>query len=146
MQGSFTNNFKQYFKPQENANLLASITIDWFPQDPDKEGKVVAKVKLTRQGEIVVDWRESKYKENKTVLDLIKESQKELLEEYPVLKAKAAKIKVQAIWEFEVDAEDFDPKFVDVEGLAIDLTKAEFEDLLEKKELSAEDFEYKIIE
>lgn len=62
------------------------------------------------------------------------------------MKAKAAKIKVQAIWEFEVDAEDFDPKFVDVEGLAIDLTKAEFEDLLEKKELSAEDFEYKIIE
>lgn len=55
MQGSFTNNFKQYFKPQENTNLLASIMIDWFPQDPDKEGKVVAKVKLTRQGEIVVD-------------------------------------------------------------------------------------------
>lgn len=146
MQDSFKNNFKQYFKPQENSNLLASITIDWFPQDPDKEGKVVAEVKLTRQGEIVVDWRESKYKENKTALDLIKESQKELLEEYPILKAKANKIKVQAIWEFEVDAEDFDPEYVDVKGLAMDLTQAELTDLLEKKELSTEDFSYKIVE
>lgn len=146
MEDSFKNNFKQYFKPQENSNFLASITVDWFPQDPDKEGKAIAEVKLTKQGEMVVDWRENKYKENKTVLDLIEKSKEELLEEYPVLKAKATKIKVQAIWEFEVDAEDFDPKFVDVRGFAADLTKAELADLLEKKELSAEDFDYKIVE
>ncbi len=146
MQDSFKNNFKQYFKPQENSNLLASITIDWFPQDPDKEGKVVAEVKLTKQGKIVVDWRESKYKENKVVLDLIKKSKEELLEEYSVLKEKAMKIKVQAIWEFEADVADYDPKFVDLQGLAVDSTQRELADLLKKKELSAEDFEYKIVE
>lgn len=133
-------------KPQENSNLLASITIDWFPQDPDKEGKVVAEVKLTKQGKIVVDWRESKYKENKVVLDLIKKSKEELLEEYSVLKEKAMKIKVQAIWEFEADVADYDPKFVDLQGLAVDSTQRELADLLKKKELSAEDFEYKIVE
>ncbi len=30
MQDSFKNNFKQYFKPQENSNLLALITIDFI--------------------------------------------------------------------------------------------------------------------
>jgi len=146
MKDNFKNNFKQYFKPQENSNFLASITVDWFPQEPDKEGKVIAEVKLTKQGKIVVDWQENKYKENKTVLDLIEKSKEELLKEYPVLKEKATKIKVQAIWEFEVDAEDFDPNFVDVEGLAVELTQRELADLLGKKELSAEDFEYKIVE
>ncbi len=146
MQGSFKNNFKQYFKPQENHEFLASITIDWFPQNPDEEGKVIAEVKLTKQGEMVIDWRENKYKENKTVLDLIKKSKEKLLEEYPMLKEKVTKVKVQAIWEFEVDAEDFDPKFVDIRGLAIELTQRELADLLGKKELSEEDFDYKIVE
>lgn len=49
---------------------------------------------------------------------------------------------VKAIWEFDVDTEDFDSKFVDIKGLAKDLTKREMENLLQNQELSAEDFSY----
>jgi len=47
-------------------------------------------------------------------------------------------ITVQAIFEMEVDVSDFQPGEVDIEGLAIDLTKKEIETL------SSDDFEYKI--
>jgi hypothetical protein len=55
-------------------------------------------------------------------------------------------MRVKAVWEFEVDTEDFDPKFVDIEGLAKDLTQREMEYLLEHKEISAEDFSYEVVE
>lgn len=53
-------------------------------------------------------------------------------------------MKVRAIWEFEVDTDDFDPKFVNVRGLAEDLTKAEVANLLAKNELAADDFSYEV--
>lgn len=55
-------------------------------------------------------------------------------------------MKVKATWEFEVDVSDLDPKFVDVPGFAIELTKREVDSLLEAGELSAEDFEYTVAE
>lgn len=55
-------------------------------------------------------------------------------------------MKVIVSWEFEVDTSDFDPKFVDVPGLAIDLTKREFGSLLESGELSADDFDFNVSE
>lgn len=53
---------------------------------------------------------------------------------------------VQAIWEFDVDTADFDPKHIDVKGLALDLTKRELECVLSKNEITADDFIYKIKE
>ena len=47
-------------------------------------------------------------------------------------------MKVKAIWEFEVDTEDLDEEFVDIKGLAKDLTQREMEYLLEHKEISAD--------
>ena len=47
-------------------------------------------------------------------------------------------ITVQATFEMKVDVSDFEPGEVNIEGLAIDLTKREIETL------SSEDFEYKI--
>ena len=55
-------------------------------------------------------------------------------------------MKVRAIWEFEVDIEDLDEEFVDIKGLAKDLTQREMKYLLEHKEISAEDFSYEIVE
>lgn len=55
-------------------------------------------------------------------------------------------MKVRASWEFDVDTEDFDPKHVDVPGLAIDLTKREFDDLVSKKDLSSEDLKFEVAE
>lgn len=53
-------------------------------------------------------------------------------------------MKVKAVWEFEVDTEDFDRKHVDIKGLAKDLTRREMVYLLQNQEISAEDFSYVI--
>ena len=51
---------------------------------------------------------------------------------------------VKAVWEFEVNTEDFDNKSVNINGLAKDLTKREMKYLLEHEEISEEDFSYEI--
>lgn len=53
-------------------------------------------------------------------------------------------MKVKAVWEFEVDTEDFDGKHIDIRGLAKDLTRREMVYLLQNQEISAEDFTYEI--
>jgi len=53
-------------------------------------------------------------------------------------------MKVQAIWEFEVDTSNFDPKHVNIRKIAMELAGRELNDLLNKNELSTEDFEYTI--
>ena len=53
-------------------------------------------------------------------------------------------LKVKAIWEFEVDTEDFSEEFVDIKGLAKDLTQREMENLLQNQEILAEDFSYEL--
>lgn len=53
-------------------------------------------------------------------------------------------MKVLVTWEFEVDVSDLDPKFVDIPGLAKDLTKQELNLLLTSGELSADDFDYAV--
>lgn len=52
------------------------------------------------------------------------------------------KITVKAVWEFEFDASDFDPKFVDIEGLAKDAAKTDLEDLMKNDQITADDFYY----
>ena len=53
-------------------------------------------------------------------------------------------MKVKAIWEFEVDTEDFMEEFVNIKELAKNLTQREMENLLQNQEISAEDFSYEV--
>ena len=53
-------------------------------------------------------------------------------------------MKVKAIWEFEVDTEDFMEEFVNIKGLSKDLTQREMENLLHNQEIAAEDFSYEL--
>lgn len=53
-------------------------------------------------------------------------------------------MKVKAVWEFEVDTEDFDSKSIDIKELAKDLTKIELKYLLEHEDISEEDFHYEV--
>ena len=53
-------------------------------------------------------------------------------------------MKVKAIWDFEVETEDFMEEFVNIKELAKDLTQREMENLLKNQEISAEDFSYEI--
>lgn len=54
-------------------------------------------------------------------------------------------MKVKAVYEFDVDINDIDSMFVNKKGLAKDLTKAEVKSLIEKNELTADDFNYEIV-
>lgn len=51
---------------------------------------------------------------------------------------------VKATWTFAVDTSDYKPTFIDIPGLAKDLTKRELAHLLRDGELTADDFEYEI--
>lgn len=51
-------------------------------------------------------------------------------------------MKVKAIWEFEFDDSDLDPKQVDITGLAKDSTRCELMYLMRKHDITADDFEY----
>ena len=53
---------------------------------------------------------------------------------------------VKASWEFDVDVEGLDPEWIDIPELAKDLTRRELKDLLSKRELTEEDFEYTVEE
>lgn len=53
---------------------------------------------------------------------------------------------VKAIWEFDVDTTDLDPEFINIPGLAKDLTKRELQYCLDRNELCADDFEYVVEE
>lgn len=55
-------------------------------------------------------------------------------------------MRVQAIWEFDADVSDFDPEFVDIPDMAKDLALIELNYLIYTKEISAHDFQYKIVE
>lgn len=52
-------------------------------------------------------------------------------------------MKVKAIWEFDVDVDDFDPRYVNIKGLAELLTRRELAYLLAHRGLESDDFEYK---
>ena len=54
-------------------------------------------------------------------------------------------MKVRVTWEFEADVEDFDPKFVDICGMAKELTKNELAHLILHDELTVDDFEYSVV-
>ena len=49
---------------------------------------------------------------------------------------------IKAVWEFDVDIEDFDEEFVNVKEYAKELAQREMKYLLEHNEISEEDFNY----
>ena len=54
-------------------------------------------------------------------------------------------MKVRVTWEFDADVEDYSPKYVDVPGLAKDLTKQELASLIIHGDLTVDDFEYAVV-
>lgn len=55
-------------------------------------------------------------------------------------------VKVRAIWEFDADVSDISPEHVDIEGLAKDLAKNELNVLMCDFDISAEDFDYEVVQ
>lgn len=53
-------------------------------------------------------------------------------------------MRVKAIWEFDVDVEDIDPKFVDIKGFAEDSARMELKYLLKQGNIETDDFNYEV--
>ena len=53
-------------------------------------------------------------------------------------------MKVRAIWEFDADVSDIDPKQVDIQGLAKDLAQQEMSHLIWMNQITAADFVYEV--
>lgn len=54
-------------------------------------------------------------------------------------------MKVRAIWEFEADVEDLDPKQIDIPRLAKDLTETELKHAIEHNLLTTDEFEFSVV-
>lgn len=54
-------------------------------------------------------------------------------------------MKVRAVWEFDADVDELDPKYVDIPGLAKELTEYELKHLLEHTLLTPDDFEFSVV-
>lgn len=52
---------------------------------------------------------------------------------------------VRVIWEFDADVENLDSKYVDLPGLARDLTKLELASLMQSGDITVDDFEYSVV-
>lgn len=54
-------------------------------------------------------------------------------------------MKVLVMWEFDADVEGYDPKFVDIPGLAKDLAKHELASQIVNDDITVDDFEYLVV-
>lgn len=81
---SFENNYiltKKDFWESE-GDIVASITIDGYPEDENEPGEVVAVVYITTHEDYVVHWVNRIYQFTPQVLELVDESKKILKEIY----------------------------------------------------------------
>jgi hypothetical protein len=78
----FENNFYEEFTEYPDEDAFACLTIDGYPLNEEESGEIVARVWITRSGDIIVDWHDNGYRMNETVLNLINESKQILKEQY----------------------------------------------------------------
>lgn len=81
---SFENNFVQTKEAfwESEGDIVASVTIDGYPEDENEPGEVIAIVYITAHGDYVVGWVNRIYQWTPQVIELIDESKKILKEIY----------------------------------------------------------------
>lgn len=79
---SFENTFFEYFGNESEDDAFACCSIDGHPADENESGCVVARVWITKHGDIITDWHENGYRLNDTVLNLIAETKTALRTAY----------------------------------------------------------------
>ena len=86
---SFENSF--YEGPLEvqdirgNQDALACITIDGYPLDDSIPGRTVARIWLTKHGDIIVDFHDYAYALCDRVKELVDDSRQRLLKDFEEL-------------------------------------------------------------
>ena len=88
---SFENTFFEYFENEPDNPALACCSIDGYPADENLPGAVVARVWITKHGDIIVDWHDNGYRLNKHVTNLIEDSRVALKQHYAEYISNAAK-------------------------------------------------------
>lgn len=81
---SFENNFVQtkYAFWESEGDVVASVTIDGYPEDENESGEVIAVVYITAHGDYVVHWVNRIYQFTPQVLEMVEESKQILKEIY----------------------------------------------------------------
>ena len=74
-----------YFQTKEafgesDGDIVASITIDGYPEDENEPGEVIAVVYITTHGDYVVHWANRIYQWTPQVVEMVEESKKILKE------------------------------------------------------------------
>ena len=54
-------------------------------------------------------------------------------------------MKVRAVWEFDADVSDIDPKQIDIPGLAKDLAENELRHMIKNNLVTIEEFEFSVV-
>ena len=80
--------FETEFTPQD-GDVLASVCIDaWKTPDPNEEGEVIAVVLLSKNGDILVDYRDGIARTDEDAQAAIKEAKNQLKEHFKEHQAK----------------------------------------------------------
>ena len=81
---SFENTFYQDALQLEddNPDAFGCITIDGYPEDDDASGAVVAQVFITTKGQLITAWSRNDLRLNKSVLELIADAKRRLMEDW----------------------------------------------------------------
>lgn len=89
---SFENNFVQTKEAfwESEGDIVASVTIDGYPEDENEPGEVIAVVYITTHGDHVIHWANRIYQWTPQVIELVDESKKILKEIYVKSLAKVA--------------------------------------------------------
>ena len=80
----FENDFFQTKKDflENDGDLVASITINGYPEDENEPGEVVAVIYITTHGDYVIHWVNRIYQWKPQIIEMIDESKKILKEIY----------------------------------------------------------------
>ena len=66
----------------DKGAVLGCVDIDGYPADENASGRVVCRVWALPGGKFVTDWHDNSYRLNKSVLELVEDSKKLLLESF----------------------------------------------------------------
>ena len=80
----FENNFVQTKEAfwENDGDIVASITINGYPEDENEPGEVIAVIYVTTHDDYVVHWANRIYQWTSQIIEMLEESKKILKEIY----------------------------------------------------------------
>lgn len=80
-ENSYTQTEDELQASEDTKGAVGCITIDGYPSNEAESGRVVCQIYMTKTNEFIIAWTENGYRLNPSVLELLEESKKELIDE-----------------------------------------------------------------